>query len=185
MEDQAEVDTWFEREMPNAATRPLFERAARHQMAMNFGYAELTPDGHHFNTCILTDKSGKDRRQVPQGSSARAFRVRYRARLPASGEALLRAGRSRLQRLARAWRYHRHGGLQRPPLAGDLSRDGPARRRDGADRLQHAVGQFARRARRGPRSGCFTTASRRRPAPTRTRPGWCASPRPVSRMAIR
>src|SRR5437899_1540547 len=28
MEDQAEVDTWFEREMPNAATRPLFERAA-------------------------------------------------------------------------------------------------------------------------------------------------------------
>ena len=59
MEDQAEVDTWFEREMPNAATRPLFERAAHHQIAMNFGYAELTPDGHHFNTCILTDKSGK------------------------------------------------------------------------------------------------------------------------------
>ena len=26
---------------------------------MNFGYAELTPDGHHFNTCILTDKSAK------------------------------------------------------------------------------------------------------------------------------
>ena len=59
MEDQAEVDTWFEREMPNAATRPLFERAAHHQIAMNFGYAELTPDGHHFNTCILTDKSAK------------------------------------------------------------------------------------------------------------------------------
>ena len=45
--------------MPNAATKPLFERAAQHQMAMNFGYAELTPDGHHFNTAILTDKSGK------------------------------------------------------------------------------------------------------------------------------
>ena len=59
MEDQAEVDTWFEREMPNAATRPLFERAAHHQIAMNFGYAELTPDGHHFNTCILTDKSAE------------------------------------------------------------------------------------------------------------------------------
>src|SRR5437762_1430279 len=59
MEDQAEVDTWFEREMPNAATRPLFERAARHQMAMSFGYAELTPNGHHFNTSILTDKSAK------------------------------------------------------------------------------------------------------------------------------
>jgi len=57
--DQAEVDTWFEREMPNAATRPLFERAARHGMAMSFGYAELTPDGHHFNTAILTDKRAR------------------------------------------------------------------------------------------------------------------------------
>src|SRR3954471_8094910 len=59
MEDQAEVDAWFEREMPNAAAGPLFELAARHQIAMNFGYAELTPDGHHFNTSILTDKSGR------------------------------------------------------------------------------------------------------------------------------
>ena len=57
--DRAEFDSWFERDMPSAATRPLFERAAQHQMAMNFGYAELTPDGHHFNTAILTDKSGK------------------------------------------------------------------------------------------------------------------------------
>lgn len=59
MEDQAEVDAWFEREMPNAATLPLFARAAEHGIAMSFGYAELTPDGHHFNTCILTDKSAR------------------------------------------------------------------------------------------------------------------------------
>src|SRR5246127_486137 len=59
MEDQAEVDAWFEREMPNAVTRPLFERAAELKIAMSFGYAELTPDGRHFNTCILTDKFGK------------------------------------------------------------------------------------------------------------------------------
>src|SRR6201999_605293 len=59
VEQQAEFDNWFEREMPNAATRPLFERSAQYQMAMSFGYAELTPDGHHFNTCILTDRSGK------------------------------------------------------------------------------------------------------------------------------
>jgi N-carbamoyl-D-amino-acid hydrolase len=59
IEDQAEVDSWFEREMPNAATTPLFARAAEYRMAMSFGYAELTPDGHHFNTCILTDKSAK------------------------------------------------------------------------------------------------------------------------------
>src|SRR6185437_16561424 len=47
MEDQTEVDTWFERQMPNDAVRPLFERAASHRMAMSFGHAELTPDGHH------------------------------------------------------------------------------------------------------------------------------------------
>src|SRR5262249_5206066 len=28
MTDQAEIDAWFEREMPSAATRPLFEAAA-------------------------------------------------------------------------------------------------------------------------------------------------------------
>lgn len=59
VEDQAEVDLWFEREMPNDAVQPLFARAAEYEMAMNFGYAELTPDGHHFNTTILTDRSGK------------------------------------------------------------------------------------------------------------------------------
>ena len=58
MEDPAEIDGWFEREMPNAATRPLFERAAGYGMGMYLGYAELTPDGHHFNTSIITDRTG-------------------------------------------------------------------------------------------------------------------------------
>jgi len=57
-EDRAEADIWFEREMPNAATRPLFEAARNARMAMSFGYAELTPDGHHFNTSILVDRDG-------------------------------------------------------------------------------------------------------------------------------
>lgn len=59
MTDQAEVDAYFEREMPGAATRPLFERAAQHKIAFSFGYAELTPDGHHFNTSILVDRDGR------------------------------------------------------------------------------------------------------------------------------
>ena len=59
MTDQVEVDAWFEREMPNAATRPLFEQAAKYRIGLSFGYAELTPDGHHFNTCILVDRDGK------------------------------------------------------------------------------------------------------------------------------
>jgi predicted amidohydrolase len=58
MTDQAEVDGWFEREMPNAATRPLFEKAAENHIGLSFGYAELTPDGRHFNTSILVDQNG-------------------------------------------------------------------------------------------------------------------------------
>src|SRR6201991_4008629 len=59
MTEQAEVDSWFEREMPNAATRPLFERAAQYGIGLSFGYAELTPDGHRFNTSIFVDRTGK------------------------------------------------------------------------------------------------------------------------------
>ncbi|WP_108658465.1 N-carbamoyl-D-amino-acid hydrolase [Acuticoccus kandeliae] len=59
MTDQAEVDTWFETEMPNAAVQPLFDRAREANIAISFGFAELTPDGHHFNTSILTDRTGE------------------------------------------------------------------------------------------------------------------------------
>ncbi len=58
MEDQTEVDTWFEREMPNPATAALFDRAREYAIAISFGYAELTPEGRHFNTSILTDRAG-------------------------------------------------------------------------------------------------------------------------------
>jgi N-carbamoyl-D-amino-acid hydrolase len=57
-EDRAEADRWFERDMPNEATRPLFESAGAHGMGMSFGYAELTPEGRHFNTAILVDERG-------------------------------------------------------------------------------------------------------------------------------
>ncbi|MEM0937273.1 MAG: N-carbamoyl-D-amino-acid hydrolase [Pseudomonadota bacterium] len=58
MEDPAEVDTWFEHEMPNAATAPLFARASELGIALSFGYAERTPEGRHFNTQIMTDAAG-------------------------------------------------------------------------------------------------------------------------------
>ncbi|MFC3395340.1 N-carbamoyl-D-amino-acid hydrolase [Brenneria rubrifaciens] len=58
MEDQREVDTWFEREMPNDVTRPLFDFSRRYEIAITFGYAELTPDGRHYNTSILTNRQG-------------------------------------------------------------------------------------------------------------------------------
>lgn len=57
-EDRAEADAWFEAAMPNPAVQPLFDRARTHGMGMSFGYAELTPEGQHFNSSILVDKSG-------------------------------------------------------------------------------------------------------------------------------
>jgi predicted amidohydrolase len=59
MQEQAEIDGWFEREMPNAAARPLFDTASEHGIAMALGYAELTPEGRRFNTSILVDRDGK------------------------------------------------------------------------------------------------------------------------------
>ena len=57
--DRAEADIWFEADMPGPLTQPLFDRAKALGLAMSFGYAELTPDGHHFNTSIQVDRTGK------------------------------------------------------------------------------------------------------------------------------
>lgn len=56
MDDASEVAPWYETQMPNPATQPLFDRAKEHGIAITFGFAEATPDGHHYNTSILTDE---------------------------------------------------------------------------------------------------------------------------------
>lgn len=56
--DRAEADSWFEREVPGRETQPLFDRAKALGLGFTFGYAELTPDGRHFNTSILVDRGG-------------------------------------------------------------------------------------------------------------------------------
>jgi N-carbamoyl-D-amino-acid hydrolase len=61
MEDQAEIDGFFEREMPGPETRPLFDAAKRLGVGFYLGYAELAQeDGRtrHFNTAITVDKTG-------------------------------------------------------------------------------------------------------------------------------
>ncbi|MEM9427982.1 MAG: N-carbamoyl-D-amino-acid hydrolase [Pseudomonadota bacterium] len=58
MLEGAELDAFYEREMPNAATQPLFDAAREAGVAISIGYAELTPEGQRFNTQILTDKTG-------------------------------------------------------------------------------------------------------------------------------
>jgi predicted amidohydrolase len=59
MEDQSEIDSFFETEMPGAATRQLFELAAELSLGFYLGYAEKTPEGRRFNTSILVDRSGR------------------------------------------------------------------------------------------------------------------------------
>ena len=62
MTDQAEIDSFFEREMPNNETAPLFNEAKRLGLGMSFGYAELVNEGgrtRHFNTSIIVEKDGR------------------------------------------------------------------------------------------------------------------------------
>ena len=59
MEDDAEIDSFFEREMPSPATRPLFDTAKSLGIGFYLGYAELAKDNgvtHRYNTAILVDK---------------------------------------------------------------------------------------------------------------------------------
>lgn len=57
--DPAEIDRWFEREMPNATVAPLFDLARELEVGFHLGYAELTPDGHHYNTAIIVSAQGE------------------------------------------------------------------------------------------------------------------------------
>ena len=62
MEDQAEIDAFFEQEMPGPETRPLFDEARRLGIGFCLGYAELVAEGgtaRRFNTAILVDASGR------------------------------------------------------------------------------------------------------------------------------
>ena len=62
MTDQDEIDRWFEREMPDAATRPLFDLAKELGVGFYLGYAELTQEKgeiRHYNTSILVDPAGR------------------------------------------------------------------------------------------------------------------------------
>jgi N-carbamoyl-D-amino-acid hydrolase len=56
---RSETDAWFETEMPGPATKPLFEEAQALGVGFSLGYAELTADGHHYNTQILVERDGR------------------------------------------------------------------------------------------------------------------------------
>lgn len=58
VEDIAEADHWYERTMPSPVTQPLFDAARELGIGFCLGYAELTNEGHRFNTQILVERDG-------------------------------------------------------------------------------------------------------------------------------
>ena len=62
MTDQAEIDRYFERDMPSPATRKLFDLAKELGIGFYLGYAELTQEkgeARHYNTSILVERDGR------------------------------------------------------------------------------------------------------------------------------
>lgn len=62
IEDEAELDSYYETAMPSPATQPLFDEAAKLGVGFYLGYAELVIEGgvkHRFNTSILVDQTGR------------------------------------------------------------------------------------------------------------------------------
>ena len=60
MEAQAEIDCYFEREMPGRETQALFDLSRELKVGFYLGYAELTVENgvtHRYNTSILVDRS--------------------------------------------------------------------------------------------------------------------------------
>ncbi len=62
IEDEDELDAWFEHQMPGPATQPLFDEAARLGIGFHLGFAELTYEEgskRRFNSCVLVGKEGR------------------------------------------------------------------------------------------------------------------------------
>ena len=59
LEDASARDRFYETEMPNADTKPLFDEARRLGVGFCLGYAELTADGRRNNAYLLVDGEGE------------------------------------------------------------------------------------------------------------------------------
>jgi predicted amidohydrolase len=57
-DDREELDSFYETEMPGRETKRLFDEAARLGVGFCLGYAELTSDGHRYNTYVLVERDG-------------------------------------------------------------------------------------------------------------------------------
>jgi N-carbamoyl-D-amino-acid hydrolase len=104
IEDEAELDSFYEKEMPGPKTAALFEEARKLNVGFYLGYAELAREGNQkrrFNTSILVNRNG-------------AIVGKYRkVHLPGHSEPQPNRKHQHLEKLFRAWRL-RFPGLARP-----------------------------------------------------------------------
>ncbi len=164
-----------------AAVRP---GAAATAWACRFGYAELTPEGQHFNTSILVD-------QEPARSSASTARSICRAM-----SSSIRSARTSISRSAissRAISASRSGARWAGSIGMCICNDRrwpETYRVMGLQGVEMVVLGFntpsvnSQKGGRGAGAAAVPPqALARRPAPTRTRPGSWRSPRPATRTA--
>ena len=62
IEDEDEIDAYFERQMPGPNSQPLFAEAARLGIGFHLGFAELAVEEGHkrrYNSCVLVGKDGR------------------------------------------------------------------------------------------------------------------------------
>ena len=62
IEDEAELDSFYEREMPGPETAPLFEESKKLGVGFYVTYAELVMEGgrnRRFKTSIIVDRNGE------------------------------------------------------------------------------------------------------------------------------
>jgi predicted amidohydrolase len=62
IDDEAELDSWFESEMPGPLTRPLFDAAATLRIGFYLGYAELALEQgvkQRYNSSVLVGPDGR------------------------------------------------------------------------------------------------------------------------------
>ena len=62
IDDQSQIDLYFERSLPSADAQPLFDEAVRLGIGFCLGYAELVAeDGRlrHFNSAVLVERHGR------------------------------------------------------------------------------------------------------------------------------
>ena len=148
IDDAEELDGYFESEMPNNETQPLFEAARELEVGFHLGYAEMQTedDGskRYFNTAILVDRAGRiagkyRKVHIPGHAEPQPGQVHQHLE-----KRYFEPGRPRLPRVPLDGRRHGDVHLQRPALARDLPGDGAAGRRAGYARLQHAERQSLR-----------------------------------------